>query len=113
MGTLQFRLILEMFFARESSPTTGGKTRVEYITETGLRLSGEATTVVILITNGGGKGDVGMVTTFCSHNLIRMEASEVLTTLHQHDSPEPSVFVEMRYTNTPFIPLGTSRLHLP
>ena len=39
-----------------------------------------------------------------------MEALEVLDALHQHDSSEPSVFVVRRYTNTPFIPQGTSRL---
>ena len=39
-----------------------------------------------------------------------MEASEVLTTLHQHDSPEPSVFMVRRYTNTPFILWGTFSL---
>ena len=33
-----------------------GKTGVEYITETGLRLSGEAAPMVILITNGVEKG---------------------------------------------------------
>ena len=39
-----------------------------------------------------------------------MEASEVLNALHQHDSPDPSVFMVRRYTNTPFIPWVTSRL---
>ena len=66
--------------------------------------------MAILITDGVGKGDLGKVTTFCSHNQVKMEASEVLTTLHQCDSPGPSVFVVRRYTNTPFIPQGTSRL---
>ena len=65
--------------------------------------------MAILITNEVIKGDLGMVTTFCSHNQVKMEASEVLTTLHQHDSPEPSIFKVRRYTNTPFIPQGTSR----
>ena len=66
--------------------------------------------MAILITNGVGKGDLGMVTTFCSCNQVNMEASEALPTLHQHASPEPSVFMERRYTNIPFIPQGTSRL---
>ena len=91
-------------------PYYWGKTRVEYITKICLRLSGEAALMVILIIDGVGKVDLGMVTTFCSHNQVKMEALEVLTTLHQHDSPEPSVFMVRRYTNTPFIPQGTSRL---
>ena len=81
-----------------------------YITETGLRLSGEATPMGILITDGVGKGDLGMATTFCSHNQVKMEALEMLATLYQCDSPELSVFVVRRYTNSPFIPQGTSRL---
>ena len=86
------------------------KTGVEYVTKTGLRLSGEASLMVILITSGVGKGDLGMVTTFCSHNQVKMEASEVLTTLHQCNSPEPNVFMVRRYINTPFIHQETSRL---
>ena len=44
MGALQFRLISEKFFAQVSSLTIWGKTGVEYVTETSLRLDGEATT---------------------------------------------------------------------
>ena len=51
---------------------------MEFVTEIGLRLSGEVTPTAILITNGVGKGDLGMVTSFCSHNQIKMEASEAL-----------------------------------
>ena len=51
-----------------------------------------------------------MVTIFCSHNQVKMEASEVLTTLHLCNSPEPSIFMVRRYTNTPFIPQRASRL---
>ena len=89
---------------------TWGKTREEYVTDTSPRLSGEATPMAILVTDGVGKGDLGMVMTFCSHNQVKMEASEVLTALHQCDSPEPRVFMIRRYTDTPFIPWGPSRL---
>ena len=104
MGALQFRLISEKFFAQVASPTIWGKTGLHFVNETSPRLSGEATPMVILITDGIGKGDLGMVTTFCSHTQFKMEASEVLTTLHQCNSPEPSIFMVRRYTNTPFIP---------
>ena len=66
--------------------------------------------MAISITYGVGKGDLGMVTTFYSHNQTKMEALEALGIIHQHDSPKPRVFVVRRYTNTPFIPQGTSRL---
>ena len=75
MGAPWFRLILEKFFVWVSSPTIWGMTRVEYITKTGPRLSGEATPMAILDTDGVGKGDLGMVTTFCSHNQFKMEVS--------------------------------------
>ena len=77
---------------------------MEYVTETSLRISSEAAPMVILITDGVGKGHLGMATTFCSHNQVKMEASEVLNALHQCDSPKPIVFMVRRYTNTPFIP---------
>ena len=77
---------------------------MEFVTKTGLRFSGEAAPMVILIADGVGKGDLGLVTTLCSHKQVKMEASEVFNALYQHDSPEPSVFVVRRYTNTPFIP---------
>ena len=66
--------------------------------------------MAVMIANGVGKGDLGMMSTFCSHNQVRMEASEVLTALHQCDLPEPSVFVVRRCINNPFIPQGISRL---
>ena len=110
IGALQFRLISEEFFTHVASPTIWGKTGVEYVTKTILRLSSKATPMVTLITDGVGKGDLGMVTTFCSCNQVKMEGSEVLATLCQCDPPMPSVFMVKRYTNTTFIPQGTSRL---
>ena len=76
---------------------------MEFVSKTGLRLSGEVAPTVILITDGVGKGDLGTVMTFCSHNQVKMEASQALTTLHQCNSPKPRVFVVRRYTNTPFM----------
>ena len=51
---------------------------------------------------------MGMVSTFCCHNQAKMEASDALSTLHQCNSPDPSVAVVRRYTNTPCIPQGSS-----
>ena len=61
LGALCFRLILESFFTHIASPDIWGKTGVEFITDTSLRISGEATSMTILITDGVGKENLGMV----------------------------------------------------
>ena len=66
--------------------------------------------MAILITDGVGEENLGMVTTFCHHDQTEMEASDALSALYQHDSPKPSVVVVRRYTNTSYIPQGTSWL---
>ena len=104
MDAIWFRLISEKFFTWVASPTIWGKTRVKYDTETSLRPSGEAAPMAILITDGVGKGDLGIVTTFCSHNQVKMEVFEMFATLHQYNPHESSVFMVRQYTNTLFIP---------
>ena len=66
--------------------------------------------MVILVTDGVEEGNLGMVTTFCHHNQAKMEASNAFSALHQCNSLEPSVFVVRRFTNTPYIPQGSSCL---
>ena len=56
LGALQFRYILEWFFACISSLDTWGKTEVEFLTLTSPNRSRENTNSVILITNGVGGG---------------------------------------------------------
>ena len=51
-----------------------------------------------------------MVTTYCHHDQAKLEASAALSALHQCDSLEPSVVIVRRYTNTPYIPQGSSCL---
>ena len=106
MGALQFRIISERLFACLTSPLMWGKARVEFITTNGQNISGEAVPMMILVMDGVGEGNLGMVTTFCHHNQAKVEASKALSALHQHDSPEPSVVVR-RYTNSPYIPWGS------
>ena len=82
-----------------------GKAGVEFMTHTGQKISGEATPMLILITDGVGEGNLGMVTTLCHHEQAKMEASDALSVLHhQCNSPEPNKVVVRRYTNTPYIP---------
>ena len=58
-------------------------TGVEFITDSGPRISGEVTPMVIFITDGVGEGNLGMVTNFCHHNQNKMEASDA----HLHPMP--------------------------
>ena len=85
-----------------------GKTGLKFITHNGQKISGEATIMVILITDGVGKGNLGMVITFCHHDQVKMEASDAFSALCQCGSPKPSMVVMRRYTNTSYIPQGTS-----
>ena len=68
----------------------------------------ENTNMVILITDGIGVRDLCMVMVFSHPDQARMDACNALSTLHQHDSSEPSVVVVRRYSNTPYIPRGIS-----
>ena len=55
--------------------------------------------MVILVTDGVGEGNLGMVTTFCLNDQAKVEASKALSALCQCDLLEPSVVVVRRYTN--------------
>ena len=105
LGPLQFRLISERVFTCVPSSDIWGKTTVEFVTNMGLRIRKEVTPMVI--TDGIGEENLGMVTIFCHHDQNKMEASNTLAALCQCDSPEPSVVVVKRCTNTPYIPQGT------
>ena len=64
--------------------------------------------MVILISNGVGERDLGIVMVFCYPNQAKIEACDALSTLHQCDSSEPGVVVVRRYSNTLYIPWGTA-----
>ena len=103
-GALWFGFILEGSFAHVSSPDSWGETRVEFITLTNLKKSGETINMAILITDGVGGRDLGMVMAFCHPNQARIEACDTLSALCQFNSLETSVVVVRRYSNTPYIP---------
>ena len=77
---------------------------MEFVTSNNHKISEEAIPMVILVTDGVGDGNLGMVIIFCCHVQAKMETSDALSVLHQHDMLEPSVVVVRRYTNTPYIP---------
>ena len=103
MGALQFRVVSERLFAHLTSSTMWRKAGVKFITNNGQKRSGEAIPMVVLVTDGVGEGNLGMVTTFCQHDQANVEATEVLSALHQCDSSEPSVVIVRRFTNSPFV----------
>ena len=54
-----------------------------------------------------------MVPCFCLSNQAKIEACNILSTLHQCDPSEPSMVVVRRYSNTPYIPTGLSHSFYP
>ena len=100
-----------MLFASIASPAMLGKARLEFITSNSQTISGKTILMVILVTDRVGEWNLGMVTTFCHHNQAKMEASDAFSALHLCNSLEPSALIVRRYTNTPYIPGGSS--HLP
>ena len=58
---------------------------VEFVTLTSPKKSAETTNTVILITNGVGESDLGLVTVFCHPDQARKEACDALSALYQHD----------------------------
>ena len=59
---------------------------------------------MILITDGVGESDLGMVMVFCHPNQVKIEACDALPALHLLASSDPSMVVVRRYSNTPYIP---------
>ena len=68
------------------------------------KISSEIVPRAVLITNGVEEGSLGMMTTFCCHDQAKVESLEVLSTLHQQDSPEPSMVVVRIFANSPYLP---------
>ena len=60
----------------------------------------ETINMVILIPDGVGDSDLGLVTVFC-------HPCDALSALHQCDSSELSLVMVRRYSNTPYILRGT------
>ena len=104
MGTLVQSHIREAFHSLYI-PAMWGKAGVEFITNNGQKKSGEAIPMAILVMDGVGEGNLGMVTTFCHHDQTKVEASEALSALCQCDSVEPSVVVVRRYIQLTLPPL--------
>ena len=83
LGTPQFWIVSERLFSHLMSPSMWGKARVEFITSNGQKISGEIAPMAVLVTNGVEEGSLGMGTTFCHHDQVKVEPLELLPTLLQ------------------------------
>ena len=109
LGTLQFWMVVERLFSHLSSPSMWGQAGVEFFSGSSQKISGEIFPMAILITDVMEEGSLDMVTTFCHHDKSKVESSEVLSTLHQWDSPKQSIVVVNIFANSP----GVFQLPLP
>ena len=69
--------------------------------------SAKITPLAILVMDGVGKGKLGLKTAFCRTDQGKVEPSDVLLTLDQHESPEPGVEVVKVFTNLLCLPQGS------
>ena len=63
--------------------------------------------MAVLVIDGVEQRSLGMVTTFCHHDHVKVEPLEVFSTLVQWDSPELSIVVMKIFTNSPYLPQGS------
>ena len=83
-------------FCPHSIPCNVGEGQNRIFHQQQPKISGEALPMVILVTDGVEEGNLGMMTIFCCHNQSKMEASNALSALWQHNSLQPSVVVVRR-----------------
>ena len=97
-------------FHLHSIPCNVGEGQNRIYHQHSQKISREDIPMAILVTDRVEEGNLGMVTIFCQPDQSKMEASDAVYALHQHDSPDPGVVVVRRYINTPYIPGGSSCL---
>ena len=101
LHTICFSVVSEGLFIQLTSPLLWGKARADFITNTGRgAMSTELAPLAILVTYGVGEGKLGMITTFCRSDQVKVEPSDSLSTLVQQDSPKPGVVVMKVFTNS-------------
>ena len=108
LGTLQLRLISEGFFTCIASPDRWRKTGGIYHPN---QFKEEWRNHQYGNPHhwwGKRERDLGMVMVFCHPNQARIETCDALSTLHQNNLSELSVVVVRIYSNTSYIPRGTS-----
>ena len=70
---------IEEAFAHLTSQVLWEKAKEEFITNNGCKISNEIIPMVVLVTDGGDERSLDMVTTFCCHDQVKMEPSEVFS----------------------------------
>ena len=108
LGALHLQVVLEELFIRLISSEFGVQARANFITSSGKRSTNEEfVPMAILITNGVGKGSLGILTILCCSDQAKVEPSVTLLTLVHQESPELAVVVMKMFTNLPYFPWGS------
>ena len=108
LGILHFQVVLEGLFTRLISPVVRGQARVKFITSSGKRaMSKEIIRMAVLITDGVGKGSLGLVTAFYHSNQAKVEPLVMLMTLTHCDSHELALVVMRIFTNLSYFQWGS------
>ena len=108
LGILHFCVVFERLFAQLTSPALWGKAGADFITNASRKaMSAEIAPLAILVTKGVGEGRLGMITTFCQFDQVKVEPLDVLLTLVQQDLPQPSVVVVKIFTSSPYLLWGS------
>ena len=108
MCVLHFCIVLERLSNQLTSPALWRNTGANFITNASQRaMSTEFTSLAILVMGGVDEGKLGMITTFCRSNQVKVQPSDTLSTLVQQDSPKPGVLVVKVFTNSPHLTLGS------
>ena len=108
LGTLQFWIVLGRLFAHVSSPSMWEQARVEFISGSVWKISGEIFPMAVLITNEVEEGSLGMVTTFCYYDQAKVESLEMLSILQHRNFSKLSVVVVKIFSNSPYLHWGSS-----
>ena len=70
-------------------------------------MSAEITPLAILVMDGVGERQLGMITVFCRFDQAKVGPLDAPSTLVQWDSPEPGVVVVKVFTNSPHLLWGS------
>ena len=97
---LCFCFVSERLFTWLTSPALWRKARADFIPNVGRRaMSADTAPLVIFVMDRIGEGKLGMRTTICSSDQVKVEPLDALSTLVQWDPPEPGTVVMKVFTN--------------
>ena len=105
---LCFGITLEGLFTCLASLALWGKSGTDFIHNTSRRVTSvEIAPLAILVTDGIGKGRLGMINTFCRTDQAKVKPLDVLSALVQQDSPEPGIVMMKVFANSAYFLQGS------